>query len=190
MYNVMDEETATCLWSNLEILYMIKSLSNKLYLKKQLYGYAWEDNGVEASELLNKIISELLVVDVKIDEGDKALILLNSLSESYDHIVTTIIYEKETLILKEVMTTVLSKEIRKRPNQDEQEGSDLVVMEKKWEKKSGFVEGMLFLLQWRSLKERLQASTRVVEKEGASCGGRHGIEQFRRNWSINGFLQR
>ena len=38
MYNVMDEETATGLWSRLEMLYMMKSLSNKLYLKKQLYG--------------------------------------------------------------------------------------------------------------------------------------------------------
>ena len=34
MYNVMDEETATGLWSRLETLYMMKSLSNKLYLKK------------------------------------------------------------------------------------------------------------------------------------------------------------
>ena len=36
----------------------------------------------------NKIISELLAVDVKIDEEGKALILLSSLSQSYDHIVT------------------------------------------------------------------------------------------------------
>ena len=37
MYNVMDEETVTSLWSRLEKLYMIKRISNKLYLKKQLY---------------------------------------------------------------------------------------------------------------------------------------------------------
>ena len=37
MYNLMDEEMATGLWSRLEILYMTKSLSNKLYLKKQSY---------------------------------------------------------------------------------------------------------------------------------------------------------
>ena len=37
MYSVMDEEIATYLWSKLEMLYMIKSLSNKLNLKKQLY---------------------------------------------------------------------------------------------------------------------------------------------------------
>ena len=34
MYNVMDEEMATGLWLRLETLYMTKSLSNKLYLKK------------------------------------------------------------------------------------------------------------------------------------------------------------
>ena len=38
MYSVMDEETTTGLWSRLEMLYMTQSLSNKLYLKKQLYG--------------------------------------------------------------------------------------------------------------------------------------------------------
>jgi len=39
MYNVMDEETVTVLWSRLETLYMTKRLFNKLYLKKQLYYY-------------------------------------------------------------------------------------------------------------------------------------------------------
>ena len=43
-----------------------------------------------------KVISKLLVVDVKIDKEDKVLILLNSLPESYDHIVTTMLYGKET----------------------------------------------------------------------------------------------
>ena len=38
IYNVMDEETITGLWLRLETLYMTKSLSNKLYLKKQLCG--------------------------------------------------------------------------------------------------------------------------------------------------------
>jgi len=37
MYNVINEETTTGLWSRLETLYMIKSLFYKLYLKKQLY---------------------------------------------------------------------------------------------------------------------------------------------------------
>ena len=38
------------------------------------------------------------------------------------------LYGKETLILEEIMSTLLSNEIRKRPSQDEQEVSGLVVM--------------------------------------------------------------
>ena len=66
----------------LEILYMTKSLSNKLYLKKQLYGLRMEEGTavLEHLNFCNKIISEFLAVNVKINEEDKALILLNSLS--------------------------------------------------------------------------------------------------------------
>ena len=53
MYNLMDEKMATSLWSRLKILCMRKSLSNKLYLKKQLYGLPMnEGKGVGASKLL------------------------------------------------------------------------------------------------------------------------------------------
>jgi len=48
------------------------------------------------------------------------LILLTSLPESYDHNVTNMLDGKETLILEEVMSTLLSNKIRKRPNQMEQ----------------------------------------------------------------------
>ena len=68
---------------------------------------------MEYLNFFNKVISELLAVDVKIDEEDKALILLSSLPESYDHIFTTILYGKETLILEEITLTLLSNEIRK-----------------------------------------------------------------------------
>jgi len=72
---------------------------------------------LEHLNFFNKVISELLAVDVKIHEEDKALILLSSLPKSYDHIVTTRLYGKETLILEEVTSTLLSNEIKKRPNQ-------------------------------------------------------------------------
>ena len=65
-------------------LYMTKNLSNKLYLKKQLYGLCMNE-GTEVLEYLsffNKVISELLVVDVKINEEDKALIISEGPSEN------------------------------------------------------------------------------------------------------------
>ena len=76
---------------------------------------------LEHLNFFNKIISDLLAIDVKIAEKDKMLIFLRSLSDSYDHIVTTTLSEKETLILEEVMETLLSNEIGKRSNQDKQE---------------------------------------------------------------------
>ena len=98
------------------MLYMTKSLSNKLYLMKQLYGLRMNEGTtvLEHLNFFNKVISELLAVDVMIDEEDKTLILLSSLSEIYDHIVTTILYGKKTLILEEIMSTLLSNEIRKK----------------------------------------------------------------------------
>ena len=74
------------------------------------------NEGIAVLEHLNffkKIISELLLVDAKINEEDKALIFLSSLPESYDYIVTTILHSKKTLILKEVTSSLLSNEIKK-----------------------------------------------------------------------------
>jgi len=70
---MMDEETATRLWSRLEKLYMTKSLSNKLYLQKQLYRLRLKEQTtiLEHLNLFNKVINELLAVDVNIDVWSK-----------------------------------------------------------------------------------------------------------------------
>ena len=62
---------------------MIKNIPNKLYLKKQLYGLHMKEGTTMLKHLnfFNKVTSELLTVDVKIDEEDKVLILLSSLPE-------------------------------------------------------------------------------------------------------------
>ena len=162
---------------------MIKSLSNKLYLKKQLYGLSMKQKTeiLEHLNFFNKIISELLTVDVKIDEENKALILHSLLPESYDHIVTVMLYDKEIL---KVTLTLLSNEIRKRSNQIKQKGSGLMIMRRK--EKSEFVESVSLLSKESSLKEGLQVSVRVIE-EGTSCGSRRNNERcWHRN--INGFL--
>ena len=59
MYHVMDEKSPTEIWLKLESWYMSKSLTNKLLLKKKLYGLKM----VEGSSLdqhinvFNQIIS-------------------------------------------------------------------------------------------------------------------------------------
>ena len=44
IHNVIDEEKAESIWKKLESLYMAKNLTNKLYVKKQLYGLQMEEN--------------------------------------------------------------------------------------------------------------------------------------------------
>jgi hypothetical protein len=82
---------------------MSKSLTNKLYLKQWLYGLKMA-KGLDLSQhinVLNKIISNLKKVDVKFENEDKVLMLLNSLptSSTYENLVTTLTWRKETLEL-------------------------------------------------------------------------------------------
>ena len=103
LYNVINEKTTADLWCRLESLYMTKSLLNKLFMKKQLYSLRMKVGTLILQHIntFNRILSDLLALEVKLDE-DKAVLLLSSLSSSYDHLVTTIMYGKETLELEDV----------------------------------------------------------------------------------------
>lgn len=46
-------------------------------------------------------------------EEDKTLILLSLLPSSYEHFVTTLLYEKDSIDLEEITVTILSNEMRK-----------------------------------------------------------------------------
>lgn len=53
--------------------------------------------GYDVQEHMNtfsRIINELLRLDSKFDDEDKAMILVTSLSDLYDHFVTTLLYGK------------------------------------------------------------------------------------------------
>ena len=78
---------------------MMKSLSNKLFMKKQLYSLQMKEGTPILQHLnaFNRILSDLLALEVKLEEEDKALLLISSFSSSYDHLTTTIMYVKEIL---------------------------------------------------------------------------------------------
>ncbi|KAG9450482.1 hypothetical protein H6P81_010447 [Aristolochia fimbriata] len=99
-------------------MYMAKSLSNKLYLKNQLYSARMAEgaNLLDYINKFNNIVTRLLSIEVNLEEDDKVLIFLNSLPPSFEHLVVTILYGKETLDMDEVTSTLLSNELRKSPN--------------------------------------------------------------------------
>ena len=68
----------------------------------------------------NRILSDLLALEVKLEEDDKALLLLSSLPSSYDHLATTIMHDKETLELKDVRQMLQNNKLTKRTDSTEE----------------------------------------------------------------------
>ncbi|VFQ86876.1 unnamed protein product [Cuscuta campestris] len=113
---VIDEESPAAIWEKLEKLYMAKSLTNKLLLKRRLYRLRMEDEDtlVEHMNVFNGLIDELKRVDVKISEEDQALLLLNSLPDSYEIYVDTILCGKDTITLEQAQSALLSFDARRK----------------------------------------------------------------------------
>ena len=65
---VSDETTAINLWEKLSLIYLKKSLANKLYLKKKLYTLKMEDSKDLRKHLdeFNRIVLDLSNIGVKI----------------------------------------------------------------------------------------------------------------------------
>ncbi|GJW66597.1 retrovirus-related pol polyprotein from transposon TNT 1-94 [Tanacetum coccineum] len=113
---VTEEMIAAEVWSKLDTLYMIKSLDNKLYLKKKLYTF-YMSAGRKFSEHIdefNKIVLDLANIEVKFKDKDLALLSPTSLPSSYEHFVDTLLYGRKALTLEDVMATLNSKKIKER----------------------------------------------------------------------------
>ena len=73
----------------------------------------------EHINVFNQLITDLGKVDVKIDEEDRAIILLCSLSGSYEHLITTLTYGKEDVKVDEIFIALLGHEQRRKNNLSE-----------------------------------------------------------------------
>ena len=80
--NVATVPTAKGLWERLEEMYMAKTSINRLYLKEQLHTLKMQEGTKITDHLskLNSICGELESVGVKVEDEDKALQLIWSLS--------------------------------------------------------------------------------------------------------------
>jgi hypothetical protein len=62
----------------------------------------------------NKMIADLKNLDVEIDDEDKVLLLLNSLPDTYEHLVTTLLYGKENIKFIDVSNALVNNKYRKK----------------------------------------------------------------------------
>jgi hypothetical protein len=121
MYHVMDESSPKKIWDKLVEKFMSKTLTRKLYLKQKLYGLKMQEGSdlAEHVNVFNQLIADLGKVYVKIDE-DMTIVLLCSLSDSYDDLVTTLTYGKEKVQVDDVVAALLSHEQRRKNNSPEE----------------------------------------------------------------------
>ena len=115
----MRETNAKELWKKLEDKYMTKSVENHLYLKKKLFRFQYRV-GISMSEHLNdynKILADLQNLEVDISSEDKALLLLNSLPDTYDHLITTFLYGKDEIEFDDVSNALTNNEYRMKDKQ-------------------------------------------------------------------------
>ncbi|KAM2004372.1 hypothetical protein ACFX15_027830 [Malus domestica] len=115
-YPYMKETSAKELWTKLEEKYMTKSAENRLFLKKRLFRFQYRPciSMHEHLNNYNKILADLANLDVKIPDEDKALCLLNSLPDDYNHLTTTLLYGKSEVKLDEVSAALVNHECRKK----------------------------------------------------------------------------
>ncbi|KAE8669591.1 hypothetical protein F3Y22_tig00112230pilonHSYRG00138 [Hibiscus syriacus] len=129
MYHVMHLSSPDEIWRKLESQFMSKSLTTKLYLKQRLYGLKMQDDHDLAQHVnvFNQIVSDLARLDVKIEDEDRAMILLCSLPSSYEHMVTTLTYGKETINVEEITAALLAHNQRKQNAGESSQADSLYV---------------------------------------------------------------
>eukprot|EP00253_Pinus_taeda_P011247 PITA_11247 len=116
LFNIVLETTAAGLWTKLEKLYMTKSLTNRILLKRQLYGLRMKE-GTSIADHLNAF-NTLLV------EITKYRILVQSEKLKFDDVVASLLSEEtrreshsETSTSEAMMVRGRSKERRpKKPS--------------------------------------------------------------------------
>ena len=108
------EETAYGAWNRLEELFMAKSLTNRILLKERFFGFHM-DPGKSLEQNLDNFkkitISLASINDEKIGDESQAIILLNSLPDSYKQVKAAIKFGGKTITLDEVNSALRSWEL-------------------------------------------------------------------------------
>lgn len=106
--------STAAMWLKLEKFHMTKSLANRLYMKQRLYSFKMHEKRSisDQIDIFNKILDDFTNIDVKLEDEDKALILLNALPMSNEYFNDVMLYGRnQTIILEKVQSKVKAKEL-------------------------------------------------------------------------------
>lgn len=105
---VDEENTTAALWKKLEDLYLVKSLPNKIFLLEQFNGIKMDTAKYLEANLddFNKLCLNLSNCDQKFSDEHFAVILLNSLPDSYREIKNAIKYGRKSMTFEVVINAL------------------------------------------------------------------------------------
>ncbi|CAL8097158.1 unnamed protein product [Prunus armeniaca] len=108
--HITEKMTAQEAWEKLENVYMGKTVSNKLFLKDELFGLRLEEGGDIEDHVcrFQNCITNLQKVEETYKDDDMTIILLRSLPSSFKHFRTTLMFGKESLKLEDVIQALQS----------------------------------------------------------------------------------
>lgn len=117
---IMHETTTLGMWKALERDYQMKSLPNRIHLKKKFSCFKMEEEkSIEENvDAFLKLITDLASININISDEDQAIQILSGLPPVYEPLVHTLQYGtgRDTLTVNEVMTAAYSKEVELKKN--------------------------------------------------------------------------
>ncbi|KAL8498052.1 hypothetical protein ACS0TY_021402 [Phlomoides rotata] len=112
---VSKEKTVIDVWKKLESLYQTKSVSNKLYVKQKLLDFRMSADKSLSEQLdtFNRYVDDLEDLDVKLEDDDKALMLLNALPRSLENFKDAVLFGRQDEVsYDDVLAAVKTKILR------------------------------------------------------------------------------
>ncbi|KAL5805264.1 hypothetical protein ACOSQ3_032064 [Xanthoceras sorbifolium] len=120
--SIAEKKTSKEIWETLTKLYEAKSLHNKIFLKRRLYTLRMAESSTMTDHIntLNTLFSQLTVLGHKIEENERAELLLQSLPDSYDQLIINLTKNTlvEYLVFDDVAAAVLEEESRRKNKED------------------------------------------------------------------------
>ena len=125
--SVVEKKTAKEIWDALVKLYEVKSLHNRIFLKRKLYTLRMSESTSVTDHInnLNTLFAQLTASDFNIVENERAELLLQSLPDSYDQLIINITNNNIVgrLSFDDVAGAVLEEESRRKNKEDRLENS-------------------------------------------------------------------
>ena len=120
LYLIGEPEDPVVVWKKLSEQFQKKTWANKLGLRRRLYALKLREGESVQEHIrqMTEIFEELAVIGDPVNEEDRVVLLLASLSESYDMVVTALEANAEVPKLAVIAEHLLNQEINKRTEKE------------------------------------------------------------------------